>query len=169
MKLNKKIFFFQLIFLYSFSFENTFSIHHHPRLNVNLLENTKFLGKKRVLILDLENDEILKFHKDFKNNRCEIKNRKIEVFQKNENKYYYILDNTEETSFKFFLPHKISFIGLDGNLKFVEDNFSNLKKYFNLIDEMPIRKKRFLLTKNALSELYIFNKVRNFFFEFKKT
>jgi len=141
MKLNKKIFFFQLIFLSTFSIENTYSIHHHPRLNVNLLENTEFFGKKRVLILDLENAEILNFLKDFKNNQCEIKNRKIEILQKNENKYYYILDNTEETSLKFFLPHKISLIGLDGNLKFVDDNFSNLKKYFNLIDEMPIRKK----------------------------
>ena len=141
MKLNKKIFFFQLIFLFTFSPENTYPIHHHPRLNVNLLENTEFFGKKRVLILDLENSEILNLLKDFKNNQCEIKNRKIEILQKNENKYYYILDNTEETSLKFFLPHKISLIGLDGNLKFVDDNISNLKKYFKLIDEMPIRKK----------------------------
>ena len=27
------------------------------------------------------------------------------------------------------------------NGRFVDDNFSNLKKYFNLIDGMPIRKK----------------------------
>ena len=69
---------------------------------MNLLENTEFFGKKRVLILDLENAEILNFLKDFKKNQCEIKNRKIEILQKNENKYYYILDNTEETSLKFF-------------------------------------------------------------------
>ncbi|PDH54918.1 MAG: hypothetical protein CNE97_04865 [alpha proteobacterium MED-G10] len=141
MKLNKKIFFFLLIFLSTFSIENTYSIHHHPRLNVNLLENTEFFGKKRVLILDLENTEILNFLKDFKNNQCEIENHKLEILIKKENKYYYIFDNSKETSLNFFLPHKVSLIGLDGYLKFVDDNFSNLKKYFNLIDEMPIRKK----------------------------
>ena len=141
MKLNKKIFFFLLIFLSTFSIENTYSIHHHPRLNVNLLENTEFFGKKRVLILDLENTEILNFLKDFKNNQCEIENHKLEILIKKENKYYYIFDNSKETSLNFFLPHKVSLIGLDGYLKSVDDNFSNLKKYFNLIDEMPIRKK----------------------------
>ena len=141
MKLNKKIFFFLLIFISTFSIENTYSIHHHPRLNVNLLENTEFFGKKRVLILDLENAEILNFLKDFKNNQCEIESRKLEILIKKENKYYYIFDNSEETSLNFFLPHKVSLIGLDGYLKFVDDNFSNLKKYFNLIDGMPIRKK----------------------------
>ena len=102
MKLNKKIFFFLLIFLSTFSIDNTYSIHHHPRLNVNLLENTEFFGKKRVLILDLGNAEILNFLKDFKNNQCEIDNRRLEILIKKENKYYYIFDNSKETSLNFF-------------------------------------------------------------------
>ena len=50
MKLNKIILFFQLIFFFSFPSENSYSIHQHLMLDENLLEDTKFLGKSRVLI-----------------------------------------------------------------------------------------------------------------------
>lgn len=141
MKLNKKNFYFQVIFLYLFSFVNTFSIHHHPRLDSNLLKNTSFLGKNRVLILSSKDIEMSKLLKKYKNEECEIINRRIVVLLKKDNKYYNLSNNRQETIQKIILPHKVSLIGLDGNLKFVDDSFSSFKKYLNLIDEMPIRKK----------------------------
>ena len=82
------------------------------------------MEKNRVLVLNLKNFELLKFIQDFKNNKCEIENRKIEILLKKDNKFYYISDDNQEINFKFTLPHKVSLIGLDDNLKFVDIFFS---------------------------------------------
>ena len=150
MKLNKKIFYFQLIFLYLFSFVNTYSIHHHTRLDSNLLKDTRFFGKNRVLILSSKDIQILKLLKKFKNEECEIVNRRIVVLLKKDNKYFNLSNNRQEIIQKIILPNMVSLIGLDGNLKFVDDNFSSFEKYFNLIDEIPIRKKKIQFDKKCI-------------------
>ena len=65
-----------IIFLFSliFYFKEIYSIHHHPRFPINFLENSIFLGKKRLIVLNVPKNKILKLKKEIKIKKCEIEN-----------------------------------------------------------------------------------------------
>ena len=73
---------------------------------------------------------------------CEIENRKIEFLYIKKKEYFYLKNDEIEESLKYFLPHKISLIGLDGFLKFSNNKIETLETYFSFIDQMPLRKKK---------------------------
>ena len=140
MNLKKKSSF--IIFLFSLIFsKEIYSIHHHPRIPINFLENSIFFGKKRVVLLNITKNEAEKLKKEIKIKNCEIKNRKLEFLFKKNSEYYYLKNNKQEHSLTYVLPHKVSLIGLDGYLKYSNSEIESLDRYFLFIDQMPIRKK----------------------------
>ena len=65
MNLKKKSSF--IIFLFSLIFsKEIYSIHHHPRIPINFLENSIFFGKKRVVLLNITKNEAQKLKKKLK-------------------------------------------------------------------------------------------------------
>lgn len=140
MNLKKKSSF--IIFLFSLIFsKEIYSIHHHPRIPINFLENSIFFGKKRVVLLNITKNEAQKLKKEIKIKNCEIENRKLEFLFKKNSEYYYLTNNKKEHSLTYVLPHKVSLIGLDGYLKYSNSEIESLDRYFLFIDQMPIRKK----------------------------
>ena len=140
MNLKKKSSF--IIFLFSLIFsKEIYSIHHHPRIPINFLENSIFFGKKRVVLLNITKNEAEKLKKEIKIKNCEIENRKLEFLFKKNSEYYYLTNNKKEHSLTYVLPHKVSLIGLDGYLKYSNSEIESLDRYFLFIDQMPIRKK----------------------------
>lgn len=140
MNLKKKSSF--IIFLFSLIFsKEIYSIHHHPRIPINFLENSIFFGKKRVVLLNITKNEAEKLKKEIKIKNCEIENRKLEFLFKKNSEYYYLKNNKKEHSLIYVLPHKVSLIGLDGYLKYSNSEIESLDRYFLFIDQMPIRKK----------------------------
>ncbi|MBD23237.1 MAG: hypothetical protein CL572_06215, partial [Alphaproteobacteria bacterium] len=67
-------------------------------------------------------------------------NRKIEFLYKKKNEYFYLKNDKKEDSLIYVLPYKVSLIGIDGFLKFSNNEIESLEKYFLYIDQMPIRK-----------------------------
>ena len=61
-----------------FGLKEVFAIHHHPRIPINFLEDSNFLGKKRLILLNITQPEALKLKKAVELKNCEIENRKIE-------------------------------------------------------------------------------------------
>ena len=146
MNLKKKSSF--IIFLFSLIFsKEIYSIHHHPRIPINFLENSIFFGKKRVVLLNITKNEAEKLKKEIKIKNCEIENRKLEFLFKKNSEYYYLTNNKKEHSLTYVLPHKVSLIGLDGYLKYSNSEIESLDRYFLFIDQMPIRKKEKKLDK----------------------
>ena len=140
MNLKKKSSF--IIFLFSLILsKEIYSIHHHPRIPINFLENSIFFGKKRVVLLNITKNEAEKLKKEIKIKNCEIENRKLEFLFKKNSEYYYLKNNKKEHSLTYVLPHKVSLIGLDGYLKYSNSEIESLDRYFLFIDQMPIRKK----------------------------
>ena len=140
MNLKKKSSF--IIFLFSLIFsKEIYSIHHHPRIPINFLENSIFFGEKRVVLLNITKNEAEKLKKEVKIKNCEIENRKLEFLFKKKSEYYYLKNNKKEHSLIYVLPHKVSLIGLDGYLKYSNSEIESLDRYFLFIDQMPIRKK----------------------------
>ena len=65
MNLKKKSSF--IIFLFSLILsKEIYSIHHHPRIPINFLENSIFFGKKRVVLLNITKNEAHKLKKEIK-------------------------------------------------------------------------------------------------------
>ena len=121
-------------------FQDIFAIHHHPRIPINFLENSIFFGKQRVILLNVTKNEAKKLKREIQKAKCEIQNRKIEFLYKKKNKYFYLKNDKKEDSLIYVLPYKVSLIGIDGFLKFSNNEIESLEKYFLYIDQMPIRK-----------------------------
>lgn len=141
MNLKKKKSLFLIILPLLFGLKEVFAIHHHPRIPINFLEDSNFLGKKRLILLNITQPEALKLKKAVELKNCEIENRKIEFLYIKKKEYFYLKNDEIEESLKYFLPHKISLIGLDGFLKFSNNKIETLETYFSFIDQMPLRKK----------------------------
>ena len=53
-----------LLFLFQFFIlKEVLAIHHHPRFPINFLEGSIFLGKKRLIVLNVPKNKILKLKK----------------------------------------------------------------------------------------------------------
>ena len=140
MYLKKNCLFVFFVCLFSF-FKETIAIHHHPRIPVNYLENSIFFGEKRVVFLNISKIEASSLKQEIEDKDCEVKNRKIVFLYKKNNEYFYLKNDQKESSLTYILPGKISIVGLDGFLKFSNNEIQSLDKYFTFIDEMPLRKK----------------------------
>ena len=140
------IFFLKLIVLKTLIMFNVFfpltthSVHHHSRVMVNLLEGTKYYMKKRLLIFNLDGEEKEIIEQSLISNLCEIKNRKLSVFFTKNKNYFNFLENETDYSLNFYLPFKVSLIGLDGDLKYKSEEYSELNLLLDIIDRMPLRK-----------------------------
>ena len=131
-----------LLFLFQFFIlKEVLAIHHHPRFPINFLEGSIFLGKKRLIVLNVPKNKILKLKKEVEDKKCEIENRKLIFLYKKKNEYFYVINNKIENSIKYILPYNISLIGIDGFLKYSNKEIESLEKYFLLIDQMPLREK----------------------------
>ncbi len=140
MNLKKNCLFVFFVCLFSF-FKEVLAIHHHPRLPINYLENSIFFGEKRVVFMNISKSEALKLKKEIKQKKCEVENRKIVFLYKKNNEYYYLKNDQKESSLTYILPSKVSIVGLDGFLKFSNNEIQSLDQYFTFIDKMPLRKK----------------------------
>ena len=85
-------------------------------------------------------NEAKKLKREIQKAKCEIQNRKIEFLYKKKNEYFYLKNDKKEDSLIYVLPYKVSLIGIDGFLKFSNNEIESLEKYFLYIDQMPIRK-----------------------------
>ena len=140
MNLKKNCLFVFFVCLFSF-FKEVLAIHHHPRLPINYLENSIFFGEKRVVFLNISKIEASSLKQEIEDKDCEVKNRKIVFLYKKNNEYFYLKNDQKESSLTYILPSKVSIVGLDGFLKFSNNEIQSLDKYFTFIDEMPLRKK----------------------------
>ena len=86
----------------------------------NALDLSKFLWKKRLLLIRDNLIELNLIKEELKKNKQQLDKNKIEYFILNEN-----------------LTSNITLIGLDGLVKH-QSNKLDLKKIFNLISKMPM-------------------------------
>ena len=86
----------------------------------NALDLSKFLWKKRLLLISDKLAELNLIKEELKKNKQQLDKNKIEYFILNQN-----------------LTSNITLIGLDGLVKH-QSNKLDLKKIFNLISKMPM-------------------------------
>ena len=126
-----------LILIFVFVFQKISAIHHHKRISENLLIGTPYLWKNRILLINIDKYE--KTKQDFIKKECQIINRKLKIFIKKKKTFVDIKDSDK----KFFLDSKFKFkvllIGIDGEIKYQSNDLEGFKKYFSIIDNMPIR------------------------------
>ena len=120
-------------------FQDVYGIHHHKRVSQNFLIGTPYFWNNRIIVLNLTDFEHKKMKEDFIKKKCEIINRKLKIFVKKNNSLIDLEDNkiTVLPYFKFKL--KVVLIGIDGQLKYQSNILESFDRYFNLIDDMPIR------------------------------
>ena len=70
-----------------------------------------------------------------------MKLNKKNVRLKIDNEYFYLKNDQKESSLTYILPSKVSIVGLDGFLKFSNNEIQSLDQYFTFIDQMPLRNK----------------------------
>jgi hypothetical protein len=145
--MNYLVKYFAIVTFFFFNF--SFAIHHHERRSYNLLINSDYFWKNRLLILELNQFEYTEVEKKLNFYKCEIKNRKLEVFFKNKNNFLNMSSHQIDKSLKLSIYNKVTLIGMDGEIKYENNIIESFDKYFSIIDKMPIRKQEMSEDKNC--------------------
>ena len=118
-------------------FDKTSAIHHHKRISENFLIGTPYLWKNRLLLINI--DEYEKIKLDLIKKECHIINRKLKIFVK-KNNFLIDLEDSKIRDLPYFkFKFKVVLIGIDGEIKYQSNFLESFERYFNLIDDMPIR------------------------------
>ena len=120
-------------------FQDVYGIHHHERVSQNFLIGTPYFWNNRIIVLNLTDFEHKKMKEDFLKKKCEIINRKLKIFVKKDNFFIDLEDNKIKVFPYFKFQLKVVLIGIDGEIKYQSNILESFEKYFNLIDDMPIR------------------------------
>ena len=120
-------------------FQDVNGIHHHKRVSQNFLIETPYFWNNRIIVLNLTDSEHKKMKQDFIKKKCEIINRKLKIFVK-KNNFLIDLEDSKIKDLPYFkFKFKIVLIGIDGEIKYQSNILESFERYFNLIDDMPIR------------------------------
>jgi len=128
-----------LILVFVFVFQKISAIHHHKRISENLLIGTPYLWNNRIIILNINTYEYKKIKQDFIKKECQIINRKLKIFIKKKKFFVDIKDSNKKFFLDFKFKFKVILIGIDGEIKYQSNDLEGFKKYFSIIDNMPIR------------------------------
>ena len=128
----------KLLFL-TLVFQDVNGIHHHKRVSQNFLIGTPYFWNNRIIVLNLTDSEYKKMKEDFIKKKCEIINRKLKIFVKKDNFFIDLEDNKIKVFPYFKFQLKVVLIGIDGEIKYQSKILESFERYFNLIDDMPIR------------------------------
>tara|TARA_B100001115_G_C15671553_1_gene324272 strand:+ start:85 stop:519 length:435 start_codon:yes stop_codon:yes gene_type:complete len=120
-------------------FQDVYGIHHHKRVSQNFLIGTPYFWNNRIIVLNLTDFEHKKMKEDFIKKKCEIINRKLKIFVKKDNFFIDLEDNKIKVFPYFKFQLKVVLIGIDGEIKYQSKILESFERYFNLIDDMPIR------------------------------
>tara|TARA_Y100001933_G_scaffold26929_1_gene22615 strand:- start:386 stop:820 length:435 start_codon:yes stop_codon:yes gene_type:complete len=120
-------------------FQDVNGIHHHKRVSQNFLIGTPYFWNNRIIVLNLTDSEYKKMKEDFIKKKCEIINRKLKIFVKKDNFFIDLEDNKIKVFPYFKFQLKVVLIGIDGEIKYQSKILESFERYFNLIDDMPIR------------------------------
>ena len=120
-------------------FQDVYGIHHHKRVSQNFLIGTPYFWNNRIIVLNLTDFEHKKMKEDFIKRKCEIINRKLKIFVKKDNFFIDLEDNKIKVFPYFKFQLKVVLIGIDGEIKYQSKILESFERYFNLIDDMPIR------------------------------
>ena len=91
------------------------------------------------MVLNLTDSEHKKMKEGFIKKKCEIINRKLKVFVKKNNFLIDLEDSKIRDLHYFKFKFKVVLIGIDGEIKYQSNILESFERYFNLIDDMPIR------------------------------
>ena len=120
-------------------FQDVNGIHHHKRVSQNVLIGTPYFWNNRIIVLNLTDFEHKKMKEDFIKKKCEMINRKLKIFVK-KNNFLIDLEDYKTKDLPYFkFKFKIVLIGIDGEIKYQSNILESFERYFNLIDDMPIR------------------------------
>ncbi len=128
-----------LFLILVFVSEESSAIHHHKRISENLLIGTPYLWNNRIIILNINTYEYKKIKQDFIKKECQIINRKLKIFIKKKKFFVDIKDSNKKFFLDFKFKFKVILIGIDGEIKYQSNDLEGFKKYFSIIDNMPIR------------------------------
>ena len=121
-------------------FQDVNGIHHHKRVSQNFLIGTPYFWNNRIIVLNLTDSEHKKIKENFIKKKCEIINRKLKIFVKKNNSFIDLDDGKIKALPYLKFKFKIVLIGIDGEIKYQSNILESFEMYFNLIDDMPIRK-----------------------------
>ena len=120
-------------------FDKTSAIHHHKRISENFLIDTPYLWNNRIILFNTGSYEYEKIKEDFLKKECLIINRRLKIFIKKKNLFIDINDSKNKLFLDAKFKYKVTLIGIDGEIKYQSNVFESFTKYFNIIDNMPIR------------------------------
>tara|TARA_A100001011_G_scaffold207951_1_gene216122 strand:- start:657 stop:1097 length:441 start_codon:yes stop_codon:yes gene_type:complete len=128
-----------LFLILVFVCEKSSAIHHQKRISENLLLGTPYLWHNRIILLNINTYEYKKIKQNFIKKECQIINRKLKIFIKKKNLFVDMKDSNKKFFLDFKFKFKVILIGIDGEIKYQSNDLEGFKKYFSIIDNMPIR------------------------------